>query len=73
VACGENDRCLHVALPVAAFLGNAYQACHYKSNDFCLRRRGSRDAAEDDPRHSILQLNTQGLTASTIIVIEQLV
>jgi len=33
-------------------------------------RRGSRDAAEDDPRHSILQLNTEGLTANKISVTE---
>jgi len=35
-------------------------------------RHGSRDAAEDDPRPSILQLNTKGLTANKISVIEQL-
>ena len=35
-------------------------------------RDGSRDAAEDDPRPSILQLNTKGLTANKISVIEQL-
>jgi len=35
-------------------------------------RRGSRDAAEDDPRPSILQLNTEGLTPNKICIIEQL-
>jgi len=34
--------------------------------------RGSRNAAEDDPRPSILQLNTRKLTANKICVIEQL-
>jgi len=34
--------------------------------------RGSRNAAEDDPRPNILQLNTEGLTANKICVIEQL-
>jgi len=34
--------------------------------------RGSRNAAEDDPRHNILQLNTEGLTANKISVIKQL-
>jgi len=35
-------------------------------------RRGSRDAAEDDPRPSILQLNTEVLTTNKISVLEQL-
>ena len=34
--------------------------------------RGSRNAAEDDSRPNILQLNTEGLTANKISVIEQL-
>ena len=34
--------------------------------------RGSRNAAEDDPRPSILQLNTEGLTDNKFSVIEQL-
>jgi len=34
--------------------------------------RGSRNAAEDDPRPSILQLNTEGLTDNKISVIDQL-
>jgi len=34
--------------------------------------RGSRNAAEDDPRHNILHLNTEGLTDNKISVIEQL-
>jgi len=34
--------------------------------------RGSRNAAEDDPRPSILQLNTEGLIANKISVIEPL-
>jgi len=33
---------------------------------------GSRNAAEDDLRPNILQLNTEGLTADNIFVIEQL-
>jgi len=35
-------------------------------------RRGSRNAAEDDPQPNILQLNTDGLTENAIFVIEQL-
>jgi len=35
-------------------------------------RRGSRNAAEDDTRPNILHLNTEGLTANKISVIEQL-
>jgi len=34
--------------------------------------RGSRNAAEDDPKPSILQLNTEGLTENKIFIIEQL-
>jgi len=34
--------------------------------------RGSRNAAEDDPRPNILQLNTEGLNANKISLIEQL-
>jgi len=33
--------------------------------------RGSRNAAEDDPRPNILQLNTEGLAENKISVIEQ--
>jgi len=33
-------------------------------------RLGSRNAAEDDPRPNILQLNTEGLTENKISVIE---
>jgi len=35
-------------------------------------RRGSRNAAEDDPRPNTLQLNTEGPTENKISVIEQL-
>jgi len=35
-------------------------------------RRGSRDAVEDDPRPSILELKTEGLTANKIGIIDQL-
>jgi len=34
--------------------------------------RGSRNAAEDDPRPNILQLNTKGLTENKMSVTEQL-
>jgi len=34
--------------------------------------RSSRNAAEDDPRPNILQLNTEGLTDNKISVTEQL-
>ena len=83
---GEEDRCLHVALHAASFPENAYQICHHENNHWYSRwmcsawvgqttpfsRRGSRNAAEDDPRPNILQLNTDGLTENAIFVIEQL-
>jgi len=37
-----------------------------------LSRYASRNAAEDDPQPNILQLNTEGLTAKKISIIEQL-
>jgi len=68
----EEDRCLHVALPVAAFLemlaksGTTRAATATRAG--CVRRgmghntlfsgRGSRNSAEDDPRPNTLRLNT---------------
>jgi len=37
-----------------------------------LSGRGSRSGAEDDPRPSIVQLNTEGFTENNITIIEQL-
>jgi len=74
----------HVALPVASFpemltnLSPREQALLPVLDVFSVGwvrelRRGSRDAAsEDDPRPNILQLNTEGMTANKISVIEQL-
>jgi len=83
---GQEDTCLHVALPVAAFLEmltTSFTARAITSTCAgCVRRgmghnvpfsgRGSRNAAEDNSRLNTLQLNTEGLTANKISVIEQL-
>ena len=82
---GEEDRCLHVALPVAAFLEVLTKSVNLRvtaaTPTGCVRHgvghqtpfsgRSSRNAAED-LRPNILQLNTEGLTADKISVIEQL-
>ena len=82
---GEENRCLHVALPVAAFLEMLTKSVNLRATAAtrtgCVRHgvghqtpfsgRGSRNAAED-LRPNILQLNTEGLTADKISVIEQL-
>jgi len=74
-----------VALPVAAFLEmltkSVTTGATTATRAGCVRRRighntsfsecGSRNAAKDDPRPNILQLNTEGLTANKISVIEQ--
>jgi len=72
---GENDRCLHVALAVAAFIEMLSKTVASKATTAtragCVQRglggntpfsrRCSRAAAgDDDPRPSILQLNTEG-------------
>jgi len=65
---------------------NAYHICHHKCNhttrvgcvldglgqNTSFTRHGSRNAAKDDPRPSILQLNTEKLPANKISVTEQL-
>ena len=82
----EEDRCLHVAHPVATFLEMLTKPVNLRATAAtrtgCVRHgvghqtpfsgRGSRNAAED-LRPNILQLNTEGLTADKISVIEQLV
>jgi len=82
---GEEDRCLHVAFPVAPFLEMLTKSVNLRSTAAtrtrCVRHgvgdqtpfsgRGSRNAAKD-LRPNILQLNTEGLTADKISVIEQL-
>jgi len=74
--CEEEDRCLHVALPVAAFIEMVPKYVTMRATTAtragCVHRgmdrttpfsgRGDRNAAEDDPRPNILQLNTEGLT-----------
>jgi len=75
-----------VALPVAAFLEMltksvnlrattaTHTGCvwHGMGHQTPFSGRGSRNAAEDNPRPNILQLNTKGLTENKISVIEQL-
>jgi len=70
---GEEDRCLHMALPVAAFLEMLTKSVNLRSTAAtrtgCVRHEvghqmpfsghGSRNAAED-LRPNILQLNTEG-------------
>ena len=84
---GEDDRYLHETLPVTAFLKLSTKPVTTRvttaTRAGCVQRglvrempgtrRGSRNApAEDDPRHSILQLNTEGLTTNKISNVEQL-
>jgi len=71
---GEEDRCLHVALPVATFLVMLTKSVNFRATAAtrtgCVRHeedhqtpfsgRGSRYAAED-PQPKILQVNTEGL------------
>ena len=45
---------------------------HGMGHNTSFSGRGSRNAAEDDPRSNILQLNTEWLTANNISVIEKL-
>ena len=82
---GEEDRCLHVALPVVAFLEMLTKSVILRATAAtrtgCARHgvghhtpfsgRGSRNAAKG-LRPNILQLNTEGLTEDKISVIEQL-
>jgi len=84
-ASGEEDRCLHVALPVVAFLEMLTKSVNFRATAAtrtgCVRHgvghqtpfsgRGSRKTAED-LRPNILQLNTEGLAADKSSVIEQL-
>ena len=81
----EEDRCLHVALPVAAFhemltksvnlraTAATHTGCvgHGVGHQTPFSGRGSRNAAED-LRPNVLQVNTEGLTAHKISVIEHL-
>ena len=82
----KDDRCLHVAFPVrhsllmstkpvtASATTTSRAGCvrHGMGHNTPFSGRGSRNAAEDDPRPNILQLNTEGLTANKISVIEQI-
>ena len=81
----EEDSCLHVAFPVATFPENAYKSATTRATAAtragCVQRGmgqatplecSSRNAAEDDPWPKNIQLNTGGLTAGKISVIEQL-
>jgi len=59
--------------PVATRTSIATRAgCVRRALGTPFTRRGSFPAAEDDRRPNILQLNTKGLTANMISVIEQL-
>jgi len=80
------DRCLHVALPVAAFLEVLTKSLTMRAitatRARCVQRgmvqttpfsgRSSINAAEDDLRPNIIQLNTEGATDNKISVIKQL-
>jgi len=75
-----------VALPIAAFLEMLTKPVTLRATTVtragCVRCRlgrntpfsrfGSRDAAEDDPKPNIPQLNTKGLTTNTISIINTL-
>jgi len=81
----EDGRCLHISLPVqhslqmstkpvntrtatATRAGRVWRGMGHKTP---LSSRGSKNAAEDDPRPNILQLNTKGFTENKISVTEQ--
>ena len=82
----EEDRWLHVSLPIAAFLEMLTKSVTMRATTAicagCIQRgmgqttpfsrRGSINAAEDNPRPTILQLNTKGLTDNKICANEQL-
>jgi len=82
----EEERCLHVALPVAAFPEMLTKSVNTRATTAirvgCVHRgmdqttpfsgHGSRNAAENDPRPNILQQNTESLTENKISVIERL-
>ena len=84
-AYGEEGRYLQVALSVAAFLEMLTKSVNLRATAAtrtgCVRHEvghqtpfsgcGSKNAAED-LRPNLLQLNTEGLTADKISVIEQL-
>ena len=80
----EDDRCLHVSLPAPHSLQMSTKPVTTRATTAtragCVRHgvghktpfsgRGNKNAA-DDPRPNILQLNTEGLTAGKISVVEQ--
>jgi len=76
------DRCLHVALPVATFLEMLTKSVTMRATTAtragCVQHGMgqampfSGNAAEDDPRPNTLQLNTEGLNDNKISVIEQI-
>ena len=82
----EEDKCLHVTLPVVAFLQmltksvtmrattatRARCVWHGMGHNMPFSGRGNRNAAKDDPWPNILQLNTEGLTANKYFVTQQL-
>jgi len=86
IAYREEDRCLHAALPVAAFLEILTKSFKLRAtaatHTGCVRHGvghqtpfsgcGCKNAAEDNPQPNVLQLNTEGLTTDMISVIEQL-
>jgi len=86
ISSPKDGSCLHVALPVRTWLKMSTKSVTRRATTAtragCVQRglgrvtpgarRGSRDAAEDDPRPNILQLTTEGITANKTSVIEQL-
>jgi len=83
---GEGDRCLHVALPaneifemltkLVAMRPVSSIRTGFVRHGLAMKTHFSKHvsvpAAENDPRPSILQLNTEGLTVSKISDIEKL-
>ena len=87
ITCQDGGQIPSRGPPRCGISWNAYQICHHENNHcyshwMCsawevgqttpFSGRGSRNAAEHDPRPNTLQLNTDGLTDNKISVIEQL-
>jgi len=86
ISVGEEDGCLRVALPVAAFLEMHIKSVTSRATTAtragCVHRglghhrpysgRGSRNTADDDRDPTYSSWHIEGLTANTISVVEQL-
>jgi len=75
------DRCLHAAFPIPAFLEMLTRSVTMRTvtatHAGCVQRGMGHNmplsghSSRDDPPPNILQLNTEGLTANKISIIEQ--